>query len=51
MHAPAAVAVASRAQMLAIPFATTIRRVAASRIAAWLSASLFACPSAIQSAP
>ena len=51
VRAPAAIAKGSRAQMLAIPVATTSREVAPSRTAACESASRLAAPSAIHSDP
>jgi hypothetical protein len=49
-RAPFAMATGSRAQMLAIPVATMIRRPPASRSDAWVKASLLPRPSGIHSA-
>jgi hypothetical protein len=49
--APATIAIGSRTQMFAIPLATTIRRVAASSRAPWLSDSLPLWASLYQRAP
>jgi hypothetical protein len=50
VFAPLAIAIGSRAWILAIPDANTSRSVAASRIAAWLKSSLLPRLSGIQAA-